>query len=287
MTKSTPSSKLYRIAYEAYSEFTININRCSNLKEVGKTSQRHLKYLFNFHIIRLVIEQNDRFLFFSINKNKISYGFKRETELMDFEKELYQNGIPIRTAEIPDQYIDGFIDRSELVNPSLWAWGLDKNNRKILVSLLADDNLPFSYGDIRILKLTVDAFEEKFHEIYLKEQLDRKNSSLSKVIETIQSQNSKIGKILNEQKQTIEAGSMKIDSQNQKLLGISSMNAHDVREPLSRIQGIVQLFDVSDEKTCREELIPMLKTSAVEIDDTLKKVIEMATKELSELNTKA
>ena len=59
-----------------------------------------------------------------------------------------------------------------------------------------------------------------------------------------------------------------------------------MREPLSRIQGIVQLFEVFDDKTCREELVPKLKQSSEEMDKVLREVIEMASSELTQLKAK-
>ncbi|WP_231563336.1 hypothetical protein [Salegentibacter sp. Hel_I_6] len=70
---------------------------------------------------------------------------------------------------------------------------------------------------------------------------------------------------------------------NEKLLRISALNAHNVREPLSRIQGIVQLYEVFDDKACREELLPKLKQSSEEMDQVLQEVIKMATTELNQL----
>ncbi|MFD1095431.1 histidine kinase [Salegentibacter chungangensis] len=279
-------SRLYRIAYEAYSKFATNISRCSSLEEVGIVSKRHLKYLLNFHIIRVAMEQDERFLFFSLKKNESWYDFKNKTELFPFEKELYERDIPIKTSDIPPAFIEGTMEQKDLKNPVLWAWSLKKNNRKVIVSLLSDDQKPFASGDIDILKLTADAFEAKFQELFLKKQLDRKNRSLSKALDTIQLQNEKIQKIVDNQKQIIEERTQEILSQNEKLLRISALNSHNVREPLSRIQGIIQLFDVLDDKTCREELIPKLKISADEMDKVLQEVILMASKELAELKAK-
>lgn len=64
---------------------------------------------------------------------------------------------------------------------------------------------------------------------------------------------------------------------------ISAINAHNVREPLSRIQGLIQLFDLFDDQQIRTEVIPKLEKSAEEMDHVLQDVINMATNELSEL----
>lgn len=276
-------SRLYRIAYEAFSKFANGISRCSNLEEVGQISQRHLKYLLNFQFIRLTVEQEDRFLFFSLTRNKIWYDIKNATRLLDYEEELFQKEIPLKNSQIPDELFEGHLNRDELKNPVLWGWAFKRNERKIIVSLISDDQKTFTAGDIDILKLTADAYEAKFHELYLKKQIARKNKSLSQALKTISKQNDKIRKIVENQQQIIDERTLEIRQKNEKLLQISALNAHNVREPLSRIQGIIQLFDAFDDTTCREELIPKLKVSAEEMDQVLQQVILMATKELTEL----
>lgn len=280
---SKNTSQLYRITYEAYSKFANNISRCKSLKEVGEVSRTHLKYLLNFHIIRLTIQQGDKYFFFSIAGNQVDYDLKEETQILDHEKELLKNEIPILTSEIPKDWIKENINTVELENPNLWGWFFKKNDRKITVTLIADKNKPFNTGDVDILKLAVDCFEAKFHEIYLAKQLDKKNKSLIEALKTIRDKNDQIQKIVENQQEIIEDRTREIVAKNKKLLHISALNAHNVREPLSRIQGLIQLFDLFDDQQIRDEIIPKLEKSAEEMDQVLQEVISMATNELSEL----
>jgi len=147
-----------------------------------------------------------------------------------------------------------------------------------------DENKPFDIGGIEIEMLTLisDNFQEKFQEIYLKQELDHNNQLLFQV----KNQNAKINKIVENQKQVIEERTKEVVEKNEKLLHISALNAHNVREPLSRIQGIVQLFEVFDDATCRKELVPKLIQSSEEMDQVLQEVIQMATTELTQLKAK-
>ncbi|MDT0688408.1 histidine kinase [Salegentibacter sp. F188] len=280
---SKDSSQHYRITYEAYSKFANGINRCGTLQEVVEDTKRHLKYLLNFHLIKMVFEQDDHFLFFSLCKNEMIYSLAEEDSLLHYERELFKSGIPLKTSEIPFQLFDGRFSTNELIKPELWAWSFQKNERKALVSLISDENKPFSYADVEILKLVTDCLEAKFQEIFLKNQLANKNKSLSEAYDTIKKQHTQIKEIVENQKQTIEERTREIREKNQKLLHISALNAHNVREPLSRIQGITQLLEVFDDETCRKELFPKLATSVEEMDLVLKEVIEMASQELVKL----
>ncbi len=280
---SNNTSQLYRITYEAYSKFANNISRCSSLKEVGEVSRTHLKYLLNFHIIRLTIQQDEKYLFFSLAGNQVEYDLKEETQILDHEKNLLETEIPILTKDIPHDWIEEYVEVTKLEDPNLWGWFFKKNDRKVTVTLIADKNKPFNTGDVDILKLAVDCFEAKFHEIYLSRQLDIKNKSLTKALKIIQEQNEEIQKIVENQQEIIEDRTKEIVAKNKKLLHISALNAHNVREPLSRIQGLIQLFDLFDDQQIRTEVIPKLEESAQEMDHVLQEVISMATNELSDL----
>ncbi|SDR67004.1 HAMP domain-containing histidine kinase [Gramella sp. MAR_2010_147] len=284
ITRNT--SQLYRITYEAYSKFANDVNRCANLEQVAEVCRTHLKYLINFKIIRMTIFQNNKYFFFELFGNKVWYDLKEESEILDYEKELMLKGIPILTNEFPDKLIKNKLDINSLYDPVLWGWCFDKNERKVLVSLLADKEKVFSVGDVEILKLMVDCIQAKFSEIYLKRQLSIQNKNLSEAYKTIQSKNQEIERIVENQKQTIKARTSEITLKNEKLLHISALNAHNIREPLSRIQGIAELFEFFDDDACRTELIPKLVESVEEMDGVLKEVVDMASKELMDLKAK-
>ncbi len=277
------TSQLYRITYEAYSKFANDVNRCANLEEVAEVCKTHLKYLINFRIIRMTIFQNDKFFFFELFGNEIWSDLKENSEIFSYEKKLLENGVPIITNEIPDKLIKDKIDINSLYDPVLWGWCFDKYERKVLVSLLADQEKSFSVGDVEILKLMVDCIQAKFSEIFLKRQLAIQNRNLSDAYNTIKSQNNEIKRIVENQKETIKKRTEAIAQKNEKLLHISALNAHNIREPLSRIQGIIQLFEFVDNKTCREDLIPKLESTVEEMDEVLKEVVEMASKDLMDL----
>ncbi|MFZ0490850.1 MAG: histidine kinase, partial [Salegentibacter sp.] len=158
-TDAQNSSRLYRVAYESFSQFSNKINRCSNLEEVGTVVRHHLKYFLNFRVIRIAVEQNEKFLFFALIGDEVWYDLKSATALLPYEQQLYKNEIPIRTENFPEELLEQKLRKKDLKGPVLWGWSINKNNRKLLVSLLADEVKPFSSGDIEILKLAVDSFE--------------------------------------------------------------------------------------------------------------------------------
>lgn len=277
------TSQLYRITYEAYSKFANDVNRCTDLEDVADVCQTHLKYLINFRIIRMTIAQHEKNFIFELYGNNIWFDLNQDTQLFPYETELLEKEIPLLTNEIPEGLIKDKIDRDLLYDPVIWGWNFNKGERKILVSLLADQEKAFSVGDIDILKLVVDCVQAKFSEIYLKRQLDIQNKNLARAYDTIKSQNLEIQRIVDNQKDTIRKRTKSIAEKNEKLLHISALNAHNIREPLSRIQGIVQLIELVDHETFCAELVPKLESTVEEMDDVLKEVVEMASNDLVEL----
>jgi len=280
---SKNSSQLYRITYEAYSKFANKISRCSTLAEVGEVSKTHLKYLINFHIIRITIQQQEKLLFFSLTKDAVDFDFQEKEELLEHEKELYSSEIPMHSTIIPEEWIDRNIDHSSLIEPEMWAWLFNNNGRKVSVTLIADKTKTFTIADLEILKLAIDCFEAKFHEIYLARLLDNKNKSLTEALKVIKAQHEEIQDIVRNQKEIIKDRTSEIFEKNKRLLHISALNAHNIREPLSRIQGLVGLFPHFSDQEIRSELIPKIESSAAEMDLVLQEVILMATQDLEHL----
>ena len=284
MSNITPNtSQLYRITYEAYSKFANDVNRCADLDEVSDVCKIHLKYLINFRIIRMSIHQGNKFFFFELFGNEVWVDLKEESVLFPYEEELLDKGIPLITNNIPDKLTRNKVDITSLLDPVLWGWCFDKVERKVLVSLVADEEKVFSIGDVEILKLMVDCVQAKFSEIYLKRQLAIQNENLSEAYDTIKIKNLEIENIIENQKEIIQKRTNEIVQKNKKLLHILALNAHSIREPLSRIQGIIQLFEFMDDASCREDLVPKLETTVDEMDVILKEVVEMASKELTHL----
>lgn len=69
----------------------------------------------------------------------------------------------------------------------------------------------------------------------------------------------------------------KIKTQNQKLKEIAWLQSHVIRAPLARILGLINLFEViddKDEEMTRNQIIEMITTSAHELDEVIKDITE-------------
>ncbi|QQL50293.1 PAS domain S-box protein [Mucilaginibacter ginkgonis] len=65
-----------------------------------------------------------------------------------------------------------------------------------------------------------------------------------------------------------------IKQQNEKLLEIAWLQSHVVRAPLARIMGLVDLAITDNSREDLERILPMLKSSALELDDVVTKIVD-------------
>ncbi len=85
---------------------------------------------------------------------------------------------------------------------------------------------------------------------------------------------------MEQQQDTIRLRTQEIAAKNEKLLEISVLNAHQVREPLSRMLGLISIFDYYEAEQLKSEIIPMLKQSSTDLDNALQEVVTKATEDL-------
>jgi len=81
-----------------------------------------------------------------------------------------------------------------------------------------------------------------------------------------------IGRDVTERVKNAEA----IREQNRKLREIAWVQSHDVRGPLARIKGLVNLLSINTRSENDTELIGYLRTSSNEMDDVLRKITTKA-----------
>lgn len=91
--------------------------------------------------------------------------------------------------------------------------------------------------------------------------------------------NGTIGQLVSEQEVTIQQRTADLKHTNKKLIDLIQFNAHNVREPLTRIMGTMMLKDMLPAEEFMEEGWPMLQQSVNDLDNTLKKVIGEAEQE--------
>lgn len=202
-----------------------------------------------------------------------------------YEELLHEKGIPMFW---PDPYVFNLPEAYQVPaseEAELWGWCFNHGQqREIIVSLLAGKSQQFTKKHIPFLTLVAENLESKLLELCLFRELDEKNLKLQDALTTIHSKNKEISSIIEVQKEIIGMRTQELSAKNEKLLEISVLNAHHVREPLSRILGLISVMEYyKSVEEIKVEVLPRLRKSSQDLDLALQDVISKATKDLVEL----
>ncbi len=86
--------------------------------------------------------------------------------------------------------------------------------------------------------------------------------------------NNTITTLVNEQEKTIEQRTAALNQSNQKLRELISFNAHQIREPLTRITGAFLVKQHIDKDEFYDEYLPLLEKASNDLDQAIKDVLE-------------
>ena len=266
--------QVLRVTYEAFSKFSNNLIRCRSFEEIATSFKINLKYLFNCYFFRVSFARNNQFIHLMVSGSETSIKVLSEASYFYIEEVLLQKKIPIYWSE-PEMFgLPEELAQPESEEPKLWGWLFNYNtDRQITVSLLSGKSRSFNQKEVVILKMVTEALETKLLEICLFQELEG-------AFNIIKEKNKTISSIIEQQKDIIKLRTQEIADKNERLLEISVLNAHQVREPLSRILGLISIFDYYEAEQLKNEIIPMLKESSTDLDNALQEVISKATADL-------
>jgi C4-dicarboxylate-specific signal transduction histidine kinase len=100
---------------------------------------------------------------------------------------------------------------------------------------------------------------------------------------TVKKTNTLVAKLVDEQESTIEKrtqelaeSNKQIAHANKKLLDLIQYNAHNVREPLTRLLGAMIVKEYISEREFHDEIWPLMEKAANDLDNSIKDVISIA-----------
>lgn len=264
-----------RVRYEAFARFSTTLTACTQLAEVGNCIAIHLKYLFNYYGFRLLYQYNSsRSICIRSTYANTSIDDLFAEDLLQWEEVLQRKGTPVFSGGISAADLATMeITTEQEEDFQLWAWKFENAASHSLVSVVSGNLFHFQHADIVFLRLVVENVMSKLYTICLLNELKEKNEFISE--------------IMTNQESIIKEKTREISAKNKALMQLSVMNAHTVREPLTRIKGLMLLMD--DEATDKDEfneIMWRLKVSANDLDNALQKVIEQTSNELIELKDK-
>ncbi|MFT2009762.1 hypothetical protein ACMA1I_13865 [Pontibacter sp. 13R65] len=262
------SRQVYRVRYEAFSKFSNTLIRSRTVDAVAEALQVNLKYLFNFHVYRLSFNWNDYIVHITVSAGGVEV--QQQQSYLPHELQLLQQREPMHTTQPATLDLPQAYNLAEEEQAELWAWCFEREECQIVISLLSGKSRVFTRRDITFVKLLAENLESKLLEICLFQMLDKQHALITSINQ--------------HQQEIIEHRTKEIAAKNEKLIEVSIMNAHHLREPLSRILGLITLADYCHTpEELKETILPKLKRSSTDLDEALKAVIYKATAELTEL----
>ena len=240
------------------------------MEEVAAVLKINLKFLFNFHCIRISFHWEGFYIHFTISVTGAKVEVLNDAAYLPQELLLLEQKRPIHWTKAEVENLPLEYQFPEEEQPELWGWLFQNKERQILVSLLSGTSKPFTRRDITFVKLMAECLESKLLELCLFQELDKRNAEISS--------------INSHQQEVIKQRTAEIAKKNERLMEISILNAHQFREPLSRILGLVKLMEHANASAdLKKQIIPRLGHSARDLDSALREVIEKATSELAGL----
>ncbi|MEC7782277.1 MAG: hypothetical protein VYB38_02635 [Bacteroidota bacterium] len=272
------SGAKYRITYEAFSKFSGNLSKVESLEELGKIISRHLKYLFNYKVFKIMILHEQSLAGYTFLPGK-TITHTQQQDLEPYERLLLRDKIPfvnsIDSTELPE-----YLKNVKLNNGNLWGWFLAYSEYQICISLVSDDDTYFSSSDVDIVHLLADSVASKYRQISLSEILQQNNIHLESLVTEIACKNKEIKAINDNQQLVIEARTEELIQKNKKLFELSRLNAHDLREPLSRVLGLLELAEHLPQDELRSSILPKIKEASGHLDQVIQRVVTQSEKEL-------
>ncbi|MCJ8164884.1 hypothetical protein MKJ04_08510 [Pontibacter sp. E15-1] len=263
-------SQIYRVTYEAFSRFSTVLMRCRSFEEIGDALRVNLKYLLNFHVFRVSFNWEDYFIHITVSAAGSSVQVREQHDYLPHEQQLLEKGRPLLWTDLSVLGLPAEFRLAEAEQGQLWGWAFNREKCQILLSVLAGNSKDFSGRDVTFVKLIAENLESKLLELCLFQVLDKKNEVISSINEN--------------QQRVIKLRTQQIAEKNERLMEISILNAHQVREPLSRILGLINMIDHgSSPEVIQEKIMPRLRRSSEDLDEALQEVITKATSELIEL----
>jgi len=272
------SGAKYRITYEAFSKFSGSLSKVESLEELGKIISRHLKYLFNYKVFKIMILHEQSLAGYTFLPGK-TITHTQQQDLEPYEHLLLRDKIPfvnsIDSTELPE-----YLKNVKLNNGNLWGWFLAYSEYQICISLVSDDDTYFSSSDVDIVHLLADSVASKYRQISLSEILQQNNIHLESLVTEIACKNKEIKAINDNQQLVIEARTEELLQKNKKLFELSRLNAHDLREPLSRVLGLLELAEHLPQDELRSSILPKIKEASGHLDQVIQRVVTQSEKEL-------
>lgn len=275
MSSISLEEKSLRLRYEAFSNLANEINKAGNWEEVAKAIATYLKFMVDFFAFRFTYAQNINRITYQIFRGNYQYWLNLADEITPFESECSHRGIPVKFNKDEISNIANFqntLFANGRIN-QIFVLPLSFHAKENAVLIVANKNLTeYSEIDFRFLRLVAELLATKISQIFLAEELSKKNEELAEANEEISEINANLERIVAER-------TFKLKEANKELNTLFYRTSHDFRRPLTSILGLVRLAQMSVKDEIALELFKKTADTVHELEKMLTKLQSISTSE--------
>lgn len=279
---TSPNDFKYRLIYEQLARFSSSLSRTQTLDEVRQCLLRHVKYLFDYQLVRLCFYQHEQLIIFSLSRTDAVLQSGGERLRCNYERLLSGNNVPviIDDAALLAQYVTEVALPTSSGPVQLWHWDLSFGPDSGVIASVFCGEQRLQPTDVTILKLALENLYAKVLSIRLVSELNRSYETVGEAVQKLQKKNDLISKLVASQEAIIRRRTRELELKNAKLLQLSRQHAHAIREPLSRIMSLAYLVEILSTEEIINDIIPNLLTASTDLDGALRQVIHQLDAEL-------
>lgn len=264
----------YRILYDTLSRLICNMNKCDDLRELNTCLANNLKYLFDYVAIKFSISVPAAPYSVFVPRNQhFSSLFTADfcTQVQHYEcvaadsQMVQHHNEPGKIRELVAGAASEKLD-------AVWVFPFRIRDGYLVVSIMCGQGLDFYRADIPILKILCEAYLARLVGLSILDELTRGRKTLEDAYIRLDNKTHEIERLNNIQEHVIEERTAELQQKNKKLGDLVKFNAHQIREPLTRILGLLYVMDLTDNWE-KGELSEALKRSGQDLDTVVKNVI--------------
>ena len=125
-------------------------------------------------------------------------------------------------------------------------------------------------------------------QLNIRRSLELTNKNLEKIVEQrteeLTKTNLELHSLNENLEQLVQERTDKIKTQLNQILKYAHMNSHEVRAPLARLLGLIDLLKKEKDDAQREGLLARINTSSIELDEIVKKMNRLLEEEVPTIN---
>ncbi len=265
----------YRILQNSISRFSIYINKADTLFDICNCLLRNTKYLYNYSVCRFHYYHQGRHVCYTINRQEAKVEQGNTPFFLDNEQSVYSTAIPFYQKHHADDLLPG---ADGAIN-EMWVWKFAFNeDAGMVITVYSDGEYRFLKEQIPFVKIAGEMLYTKTRMVLLIDDLNHKQQALQCSYKKLEESNALVSTLLSQREKTIDDRTQALTRLNTKLLDLIQFNSHYIREPLTRIMGLMSLYELMSPGDFFNEYWPLLEESVRDMDKTIRQVISKTEK---------